>query len=91
MFWNLNLRIVFFAWNFYDEIVQQKEWYSAYVFEPYAQQMLEEDPLLQMEYDQMMAKDKRFSESGDYRLYWLYKKSPYYEPSHNRLPILKIL
>ncbi|UTW66830.1 hypothetical protein KFE94_01565 [bacterium SCSIO 12643] len=81
----------FFAWNFYDEIVQQKEWYSAYVFEPYAQQMLEEDPLLQMEYDQMMAKDKRFSESGDYRLYWLYKKSPYYEPSHNRLPILKIL
>ena len=80
----------FFAWNFYDEILQQKEWYSSYIFEEYAQSMLEEDPLLQMEYDSKLATDKKFEENGNYRMYWLYTKSPFYETGHNRLPILKI-
>jgi hypothetical protein len=79
----------FFAWNFYDEIAQQKEWYSAYVFEPYAQEMLANDVFLQMEYDHRLEVDPMFSE-GSYRLYWLYTKSPFYESVHNRVPILKI-
>ncbi len=80
----------FFAWNFYDEILQQKEWYSAYIFESYAVQMLEADPVLRMEYDRKMETNKSFAASGDARLLWLYRKSPFYESNHNRLPILKI-
>ena len=79
----------FFAWNFYDEIVQQKEWYSAYIFEPYAQKMLEENPVLESEYNQKLERDPQF-ENGDYRLYWLYTKSKFYEKEHNRMPFLKI-
>jgi hypothetical protein len=79
----------FFSWNFYDEITQQKEWYSAYVFEPYASEMLEQNEILKAEYDKKLVSDPKF-ESGDYRLYWLYNKSPFYEPNHNTLPLLRI-
>lgn len=79
----------FFAWNFYDEVVQQKEWYSPYVFEPYAQKMLEEDPMLKMRYETKLENDPQFK-SGQYRLYWLYTQSPFYEKEHNRLPVLKL-
>jgi hypothetical protein len=80
----------FFAWNFYDEILQQKEWYSAYIFEPYAQQMLDNDPMLRMEYESKLATDEKFAVNGNSRLYWLYKKSPFYEPNHMQVPVLKV-
>ena len=70
-------------------MVQQKEWYSAYVFEPYAQKMLDEDVMLKMQYDAKLESDPQFK-SGKYRLYWLYTQSPFYEKEHNRLPILKL-
>lgn len=79
----------YFAWNFYDEILQQKEWYSAYVFEPYAQKMLDEDINLQQEYQHKLENDPKFK-NGDFRLYWLYMQSSFYEKEHNRLPILKV-
>ncbi len=34
----------FFAWNFFDGILQQKEGYSAYVFEDIAAKLLKKDP-----------------------------------------------
>ena len=34
----------FAAWNFFDSALQQKEYFSAYVFEETAQTMIEEDP-----------------------------------------------
>lgn len=80
----------FFAWNFYDEIVQQKEWYSAYIFESYAQNMLDENEELRAEYDTKIKTDSSFATNGNARLYWLYKKSPFYEKEHNRYPVLKI-
>ena len=79
----------FFAWNFYDEVLQQKEWYSTYVFEPYAQKMLETDVELKIRYDYKLENDPQF-ENGQYRLYWLYTQSPFYEKEHNRLPLLKL-
>ena len=33
-----------FAWNFLDAILNQKEYFSAYVFEDLADQMLNSDP-----------------------------------------------
>ncbi|MGB1002658.1 MAG: M14 family zinc carboxypeptidase [Salibacteraceae bacterium] len=79
----------FFAWNFFDEITQQKEWYSSYIFEPYASEMLENDEELRLRYEAKLETDSSFK-SGDYRLYWLYTQSPFYEPVHNRIPILKV-
>ena len=76
----------YFAWNFMDSYVQQKEYFSPYVFEDIAEKLLAEVPDLEKTYREKQ-KEKSFSENRWAQLYFLYKNSPYYEPSHNVLPI----
>jgi len=80
----------FFRWNFFDSVLQQKEWYSDYVFEDTAARMLKEDAALKREFDNEKASNPEFATSAEAQLYWLYKKSPMYEPSVNRYPIYRI-
>jgi predicted Zn-dependent protease len=41
----------FFAWNFFDSMLGQKEYFSDYVFEDVAAQMLKTDPALRKKLD----------------------------------------
>ncbi len=80
----------YFNWNLMDIILQQKEWYSPYVFEDKAKKMLDTDPELKIEYEEKMKLDKEFAESRRSQLYWLYTHSDNYEPAHRRLPVYRI-
>jgi len=80
----------YFNWNFFDANLQQKEWYSAYVFEDKAAQLLVENRELKMEFEQKKKDDKEFAKNAQAQLYWIYKQSKHYELSHNRLPIFRI-
>ena len=80
----------YFNWNFFDEILQQKEWFSGYVFEDEAARMLEEDEGLRSMFEQMKA-DPEFAESPFAQLYWLYQQSPHYEEQHMKYPVLRIM
>ncbi|MFK7972884.1 MAG: M14 family metallopeptidase [Bacteroidia bacterium] len=80
----------FFRWNFFDGILMQKEWFSAYVFEPEAEQMLQNDDQLQLEFEQKLASDSAFAASPFMRLYYLYKKSPNFEPTYMRYPVGRV-
>lgn len=80
----------YFAWNFFDGILQQKEWYSPYVFEDRAVEILEENPELKKRFDQRKANDPSFANNPRMQLYFVYKSSPYYEPTHNRYPVTRI-
>jgi hypothetical protein len=77
----------YFAWNYFDSYVQQKEYFSAYVFEDLAAQMLRENHHLKKEFKLKKKSDPEFAESAWQQLYFLYQKSPYYEPTHNLLPV----
>lgn len=77
----------YFTWNFFDSYVQQKEYFSAYVFEDYAEEMLKKDEHLRKEFEIKKSSDASFAESEWAQLYFLYKRSPYYEPMHNVLPV----
>jgi len=80
----------FFAWGFFDSKLQQKEWFSDYVFEEKAAQLLENNPELREEFNQMKKDDKEFASNSWAMLYFLYKHSENYEPTHNRHPIYRI-
>lgn len=80
----------FFAWNFFDAILMQKEGYSAYVFEDQAAKMLENDPELKAAFEKAKSTDSALNSSGEAQLDWVYKHSPYYEPSHNRYPVYRL-
>lgn len=77
----------YFAWNMFDSYIQQKEYFSPYVFEDVASKMLEEDEHLRKEFEIKKQMDQKFNESAWAQLYFLYTKSEFYEPTHNVLPV----
>ena len=77
----------FFRWGFFDGILMQKEYFSPYVFEPEAAQMLKDDPEMKAEFEKKKADDEKFANNWWAQLSWIYQRSPYYEKSHNRYPI----
>ncbi|MGX7668504.1 M14 family metallopeptidase [Flavobacterium pedocola] len=79
----------FFNWNFFDIILQQKEYFSAYVFEDLAKQLLDENPKLKAEFEKKRSEDKKFAESGEAQLDWVYKHSKYFEKAYLQYPIYK--
>ncbi|MEX1001175.1 MAG: M14 family zinc carboxypeptidase [Crocinitomicaceae bacterium] len=81
----------YFAWNYFDAILQQKEWFSAYVFEDKAREMLEQDPELKQDFEEKKKSDKEFANSSFAQLYFIYKRSDNYERTHNRYPVTRFM
>lgn len=80
----------YFAWNFFDSYVQQKEYFSAYVFEDRAAQLLTENPELKKKFDEKLNSDEKFRNSTWEQLYFIYRNSPNFEPSWHRLPVYQL-
>jgi hypothetical protein len=81
----------YFCWNFFDGILQQKEGYSAYVFEDKAAELLAANPQLRKKLELKRNIDSIFAKDGGAQLDFVYKNSAYYEPSHKRYPIYRIV
>lgn len=77
----------FFRWGFFDGILMQKEYFSPYLFEEEAAQMLKDNPKLKSAFDAKKAEDEDFAKNGWAQLSYIYQRSPYYEKSHNRYPV----
>lgn len=80
----------FFAWNFFDGILMQKEHFSAYVFEDKAAAMLAEDPLLRQALEEKRAIDTTFAQSARAQLNFVYERSPHYEPTFRLYPVARL-
>ena len=80
----------FFAWNFFDGILQQKEGYSDYRWEDVAAEVLRKDPQLKARIEAKKSADLKFSEDSGAILEFIFKNSKYYEPAHNRYPVYRI-
>ncbi|SEA27503.1 M14 family metallopeptidase [Pedobacter hartonius] len=80
----------FFTWNFFDSILDQKEHYSAYVFEDTATGMLQNNPELRTLLDQEKAKDTALAKNPAAQLEFIYKHSKYHESTHLRYPIARL-
>lgn len=81
----------FFNWNFVDTILQQKEYFSAYVFEDFAKVFLDENLKIKEEFENKKQADATFKENATAQLDWIYKRSPHYEKAHLHYPIYRIL
>ena len=80
-----------FAWNFFDSILMQKEYFSPYIFEDEAAEMLRTNPDLKAELDTKKKTDKDFAENAYAQLEFIYKKSKHYEPTHKRYPVMRVM
>jgi hypothetical protein len=81
----------FFAWNFFDSILSQKEGYSAYVFEDIAAQLLQKDESLRQKLEAKKKADDAFAKNGAAQLNFIYQNSPYFEPTFNRYPVARLV
>ena len=80
----------FFNWNYFDTILQQKEGYSAYVFEDVAEELLNKTPKLKIAFENKLKIDSSFAKSNYAQLNYIYKQSAHYEKAHLQLPIYKL-
>ena len=80
----------YLSWNFFDSYLQQKEYFSSYVFKENVARILEENPILKSKYEERKALDVQFAKSEWEQLFFIYQNSPYFEQTFMRLPIYLI-
>jgi hypothetical protein len=80
----------FFAWNFFDSMLGQKEGYSDYVFEDIAADYLKKNPDMRKKLDEEKAKNPQMAGSGRAQLNWVFQNSPYYERTYQRYPVARV-
>jgi hypothetical protein len=82
----------FFNWNFFDGILAQKEYYSAYIFEDTAAELLKNDKDLRQRFEAKKSSDQQFAADGTAQLDWIYRNSPYFEQkTFRQYPVYRIL
>lgn len=80
-----------FMWNEFDAILQQKEYFSDYVFEDLAAEILRQDKGLRAAFEAATAADPDLKKDSGRQLDWIYRRSPYYEPSHRVYPVYRLM
>jgi len=81
----------FFAWNFFDSILGQKEHFSDYVFEDEAAQIVKHDPEILARFEAEKKNNPGSLQSPSSQLDWVYRNSKYYEKTHLRYPVGHII
>jgi hypothetical protein len=81
----------FFQWGFFLEILTQPEYAEAYVMEPMARRMLEEDPDLAAEFERRLTGDADFAADPRARLDWFYRRSVYFDERYRVYPVRRSL
>ena len=80
----------YFAWNFFDAILGQKEGYSSYAFEDIAADFLKTNPDLKNKLEQKRATDTAFAKSGRAQLNFVYENSKWFEPDYLKYPVYRV-
>ena len=80
----------YFNWNFFDATLGQKEYFSDYVFEDTAAELLKNNPELKLKLEKRKIEDANFAKNGAAQLDFVYRNSPYFENSYLRYPIYRL-
>lgn len=81
----------FFAWNFFDSVLGQKEHFSDYVFEDAAADLLKKTPELKQQLEAEKVKNPDLAKSAAAQLNFVYKNSRYFEPNFMRYPVCRLM
>ena len=81
----------YFAWNFFDPVLGQKEGYSDYAFEDIASEYLRNNPDVKAKLEQRKANDSSFAKNGRSQLNFVFENSPYFEPSYLQYPVYRLM
>lgn len=80
----------YFAWNYFDPYLQQKEGYSDYRWEDMAAKFLQENATVRQQLEERRMHDPEFAKDASAQLRFVYLLSPWHEPEHMRYPIARM-
>jgi len=80
----------YFAWNYFDAILEHKEGFSDYVFEDIATDLLKSNTILNALLKNKLATDSTFKANSKAQLTYIYSVSKYAEPNFSIYPIYRI-
>jgi hypothetical protein len=78
-------------WNFFDTVLERKEYAEPYVTEPLARRMMSADPVLAAEFRARVAADSSFARNPYARLEFFYRRSPWADPEQDLVPVARAL
>ena len=81
----------FARWGFFNAIFEEKEYGEPYVLEALAREMMQNDPALKHEFEELLASDEQFATNPYERLRFFHKRSPYWDPQMNVYPVGRII
>ena len=79
----------YFQWGFFLEVLQRTEYSEAYVMEPLARHMMEDDPALRERFLEALAKDPELRADPGLRLRWFYEQTPFFDSRYRLYPIAR--
>lgn len=80
-----------FNWNFFDEVLQQKEWFSPWLFDSAATRMIEDDPQLQKDFDNWLLHNPGAVGNEWALLSFFHQRSKFFEKTVRRYPVGRLL
>ena len=80
----------FFSWNFFDGVLFRNEYFSSYIFEETAEQLLREDPELRKAFQDKRKEDPGFAGNARQQLRFIYERSPWSEVTYMRYPVYRL-
>lgn len=80
----------YFAWNFFDAILGQKEGFSAYAFEDIAAGYLKTNTDLKNKLEQKRITDTTFAKNARAQLNFVFENSPWFETNYLQYPVYRV-
>ena len=80
----------FFRWNFFDNILDTREYFSSYGFEENAARYLKGHPEFKKKWEEKRASDPEFAKNHRAQLAYIYNNSEWEEKSFKRYPVGRI-
>jgi len=80
----------FFRWNFFDSILDQREYFSSYGFEENALKYLQDHPDFKKKFEEKRKSDSEFAADHRAQLGYIYNNTEWAEKTYKKYPVAKI-
>lgn len=78
----------FFSWGFFHGMFERTEYFETYAMLPWIEQELKSNKKLAADFAAAIKADAKLAKDGQARLNWFYQRSPFYDQTYLKYPVL---
>lgn len=77
-----------FSWGFFHGMFERTEYFETYAMLPWIEQELKTNKTLATDFATAVKADPKLAKDGQARLHWFYQRSPFYDQTYLKYPVL---